>query len=176
MEKKERQLPGVWILPSIGLGGWLFSLECFLSDADTMITYSWTGYPVKGPLPGGLHAYLTIIAMAFGVLISISRLSIVESPLWVVSGSVSAYIMYRERNWTGYCGGLAVAVFLCSLSPIMIENISKYGKNMPSKTYGIAWLTYCLLVLANIWTVAYAFVPAGWILRERTDMWVFRNS
>ncbi|GJJ08552.1 hypothetical protein Clacol_002770 [Clathrus columnatus] len=166
-----QRLRGSWILASVGLGGLLFSLQCFLSDADTMVVYSWTGYPVKGPVPGGVHAYLTLIAMSLGVFISLSSYeSIVKNPLWIIVGPVSAFFMYRERDWKSYYGGLSMAVFLCSLSPIIIQNASIYGKSAPSKVYGTAWLTYCVLILANVWTVAYAFVPAGWILRERTDM------
>lgn len=171
VDKTEQRPRGTWIFSSVGLGGLLFSLQCFLSDADTMVAYSWTGYPVKGPLPGGLHACLTILATAFGIFMSTSSpRSPVTNPLFIIFGSTAVYVMYREKNWKGYCGGLATAVFLCSLSPTLIQTASFYGKNAPAKVYGTAWLVYCLLILANIWTVAYAFVPAGWLLRERTDM------
>lgn len=46
------------------------------------------------------------------------------------------------------------------------------GTSSVTKTYTAAFITVILLYLADVWTVAYAFVPGGDLLRERTDMYV----
>ncbi|KAF8515385.1 Frag1/DRAM/Sfk1 family-domain-containing protein [Hysterangium stoloniferum] len=162
-----------WFLASTGLSGLLFSLHCFLADSDTLLANSWTGYPLTGPSPG-IHGYLTLIAMAVGLFLSSSSLrDVVEHPIWLIYGALSSYFMYRWKNWPGYFAGLCLATFLSSLVPTMLRNAAFYGKNKPAKVYFTVWLFICLLDLANIWTVAYAFVPAGWLLRERTDIVLF---
>lgn len=159
-----------WSLASLGLGGLIFSLHCLLTDSGTLIAYSWTGYPVTGPLPG-LHGYLTLMAMGVGVLISNSNVKhIVYHPIWMVFGASSTYLMYQWRDWLGYLASLCLSVFLSSLIPATIGLASLHGTHAPGKMYFTAWLVVCLLDFASVWTVAYAFVPAGWLLRERTDM------
>ena len=44
------------------------------------------------------------------------------------------------------------------------------------RTYFTAFLVTVVLYLANVWTVAYAFVPDGELLRERTDLYVYRSA
>jgi PGAP2IP, second transmembrane domain len=159
-----------WLLASIGLGGLIFSLHCFLADSGTLLAYSWTGYPITGPLPG-LHGYLTLMAMTLGVFISSSGVkTVVYHPTWMAFGALSAYFMHQWRDWPGYIAGLCLSTFLSSLAPVIIEVASRHGSHTPGKVYFTAWLVVCALDLANVWTVAYAFVPAGWLLRERTDM------
>lgn len=159
-----------WSLPSIGLGGLIFSLHRFLTDSGTLIAYSWTGYPVTGPFPG-FHGYLTLMAMAIGIFISSSGLkNLLYHPVWMTIGAVSTYLMYQWHDWPGYIASLCLTVFLSSIVPVIIELASFHGRHTPGKVYFTAWSVVALLVLADVWTVAYAFVPAGWLLRERTDM------
>jgi PGAP2IP, second transmembrane domain len=159
-----------WAWASIGLGGLIFSLHCFLTDSGTLVAYSWTGYPITGPVPG-FHGYLTLMAMALGIIISNSTVkTMVCHPIWMAFGALSSYLMYQWRGWPGYIAGLCLSVFLTSLIPVIIRIVSLHGKHSPGKVYFTAWLVVCLLDFANVWTVAYAFVPAGWLLRERTDM------
>ncbi|KAF8588899.1 hypothetical protein K439DRAFT_1334281 [Ramaria rubella] len=159
-----------WSLPTIGLGGLIFSLHCLFTDSGTIIANSWSGYPVTGPQPG-LHGYLTLIALSLGVLIPCSNVkTVVFHPLWMALGALSTYIMYKWQDWPGYIAGLFLAIFLSSLVPGMINIAAVHGTFSPGKVYVTTWLVVCILYLADIWTVAYAFVPAGWILRERTDV------
>ncbi|KIJ52651.1 hypothetical protein M422DRAFT_74128 [Sphaerobolus stellatus SS14] len=157
-------------LSSIGLGGLIFSLYRFLADPDTLIAYSWTGYPVKGPLPG-FHGYLTLLAMAAGLVIATTKIkSIVYHPLWMLVGSISAYGLITIHDWPGYIASLVLAIFLVSVAPTIFSLASYHGRHYPAKVYFTAWVVVCLFILADVWTVAYAFVPAGWLLRERTDI------
>lgn len=160
---------GLWF-SAVGLGSLLFSLHRFLADADTLIAYTWTGYPIKGPLPG-VHGYLTLMAMCLGLFISITRMkTFVYHPMWIVIGFLSAYIFLGWKDWPGYTAGMILAIFLSSLAPTVLSLSSLYGKYYPAKVYFTVWIVVCLFYLADVWTVAYAFVPAGWLLRERTDM------
>ncbi|KAG6805537.1 hypothetical protein H0H92_015033, partial [Tricholoma furcatifolium] len=82
---------------------------------------------------------------------------------------MSAYIMYTHRDWQGYAGGLAFAFFLMSIIPIVLRRAVLRAQGDVARVFGAAMGTYCLLNLASIFTVAYAFVPGGAYLRERTD-------
>lgn len=99
--------------------------------------------------------------------------------------------MYKQRNWEGYGASLVLAFFLASIAPSMFESAAeaaggprpdidnakeeadagqhaKRARNI-AKVYANAMFVYILLNLASIFTVAYAFVPGGWVFRERTD-------
>lgn len=159
-----------WVLSSIGLGGLIFSLHSLLADSGTLVAFAWSGYPISGPLPG-FHGYIVLIAIILGIVIANSSIKhISHHPAWMFFGIVSTYVMYHWRDWPGYAGGSLLAMFLSSITPDIIKNAALHGTNSPGKVYFTAWLTVCLFDLAHIWTVAYAFVPAGWLLRERTDM------
>lgn len=153
---------------ALPLGSLIFSLHCFLTDPSTIIAWTWTGYPVSGPVPH-IHGSLTLIAQAIGVLLPAMGLrSALESPAWFAFGATSAYTLYAYKDWIGYCGGLGLAVFLMSIIPHLIAATPSNGT--VGNFYFLTFLVTIALYLANVWTVAYAFVPAGDLLRERTDM------
>lgn len=87
-------------------------------------------------------------------------------------GAASTYVMYNYRGWLGYAGGFGVAWWLMSILPVVFgsaaEEIQR-GKSV-ARTYGVAMFIYCVLHVAGVFTVAYAFVPGGVYLRERTDL------
>lgn len=160
-----------WLVASIALGGMIFTLHCFFIDSSTIIAWSWTGYKEgqpKGPLPH-LYGSLTLIAQAVGLsmptLLSTRWFS---SPLWFSYGCASAFVMYSFRDWTGFIGGLNLAVFVMSMLPSIIRQSAQQGK--AGRTYFMAYFVTILFYLANVWTVAYAFVPGGSYLRERSDL------
>ncbi|KAF8484380.1 hypothetical protein JB92DRAFT_3028987, partial [Gautieria morchelliformis] len=138
--------------------------------------WAWPLLPYYWPFPG-LHGYLTLMAMALGISISNSTVkAVVCHPIWMIFGALSSYLMYQWRDWPGYIAGLCLSVFLTSLIPVIIRIASLNGKHSPGKVYCTAWLFVCFLDFANVWTVAYAFVPAGWVLRERTDIPHYSNG
>jgi hypothetical protein len=181
-----RRSPWLGALP---LGSLLFCLHNLLSDSSTLVAWSWTGYEnrlPRGPIPH-LHGSLTITAMTLGMWLGHSsttnekRKRFISHPLWFLFGAASSYVLYTYRNWTGYTGGLGVAIFLMSILPlgfqvasdaaVGVNEVTSGHKNPPvAKTYTIALAVYCVLNLASIFTVAYAFVPGGVYLRERTDL------
>ncbi|KAJ3734145.1 hypothetical protein DFJ43DRAFT_1170983 [Lentinula guzmanii] len=164
-----------WILGALPLGSFIFILHSLLADPSTLIAWSWTGYEngrPRGPLPH-LHGSLTLLCQSFGLLIAIqamksSKVHLLANPLWFAFGSASSYVMYTYRNWPGYLGGLGLSIFIMGSFPLVLHNAS--STRAVFKTSLTAMLVYCLLALANVWTVAYAFVPGGVYLRERTDL------
>ncbi|KAJ3788058.1 Frag1/DRAM/Sfk1 family-domain-containing protein [Lentinula aff. detonsa] len=164
-----------WILGALPLGSFIFILHSLLADPSTLIAWSWTGYEngrPRGPLPH-LHGSLTLLCQSFGLLIAIqamksSKVHLLANPLWFAFGSASSYVMYTYRNWPGYLGGLGLSIFIMGSFPLVLHNAS--STRAVFKTSFTAMLVYCLLALANVWTVAYAFVPGGVYLRERTDL------
>ena len=152
----------------------MYTLHVHFGDSAILITWSWTGYPIKGPVPN-LHGHLTLLAQCFGLLLpllmekySFLQLSTLSHPLWYLFGAVSAAVMYCYKDWTGFIGGLGFAVFFMSIIPVAFQLAAK--NRHIGRTYFVAWFTAILLYLANVWTVAYAFVPGGVYLRERSDL------
>ncbi|THH23217.1 hypothetical protein EUX98_g7963 [Antrodiella citrinella] len=154
-----------WFLDSFALGSLIFSLHSILGDSSTLITMSWTGYPIKGPVPH-LHGSLTHLAQTIGLLLPIvlptfaPASNVLSSPLWFAYGCVSTYVMYSFSDWTGYIGGLNLAVFLMSIIPLVLLRAASSAASV-AKTYSVAMLVVCLYYVGSVFTVAYAFVPGG---------------
>ncbi|KAI9001545.1 Frag1/DRAM/Sfk1 family-domain-containing protein [Trametes punicea] len=164
-----------WLPVSLALGAFLVTLHSLLSDPSTLIAWSWTGYPVKGPVPS-VHGSLTHVAQALGLGLATFLASsglgsdMLAHPLWFVCGALSAYVMYTYKDWTGYVGGLGVAFFLMSVIPTVWARVAEAGRGKVARTTATAWLVVCLFDVASTFTVAYAFVPGGVYFRERTDL------
>ncbi|KAG6839895.1 hypothetical protein C0991_010677 [Blastosporella zonata] len=171
-----------WISVALPLGSLLFSLHNMLSDPSTLVAWSWTGYhdrSPKGPVPH-LHGSLTLIAQCAGLLIPMllnpsHATELLTHPVWFMFGALSACIMYTYRNWTGYTGGLGFALFLMSAVPGVLQNAvqATRARGNVARVFGAAMGVYCVLNLASIFTVAYAFVSGGVVFRERTDAVLF---
>jgi endonuclease/exonuclease/phosphatase family metal-dependent hydrolase len=163
---QQRKRGGSPVLAAIGLAGLLFGLHSLLSDSSTMITWVWDGYPIKGPIPAPHGAY-TIAAMGVGFLVGLFRPELTTTWTFFGVASIAAAIFHNSAGWTGFYGALILAVYFMSLIPAMIISATRHT---PGKIFGLAFLFYNLIVLAHVWVVAYAFVPGGPLLRERTDL------
>ncbi|CAG8619795.1 10685_t:CDS:10 [Paraglomus brasilianum] len=153
-----------WFASAAGFGTLLFAFHCLLSDTSTITRWVYKGYPDTGPMPVPWGA-LTIVAMSIGVVLSTSRKFVTGLP-WYAVACVACGCMYYFPGWKGYYGGFVLAVYLVSVAPSFIRSVAY---SPPGKTFLTAMVIYTILCLANIWTVAYAFVPAGEYLREHTD-------
>lgn len=147
---------------AFGVGGLIFALHSLLSDTSTIILWVWDGYPVKGPVPVPYGA-VTILAMCLGVWLGTKKLANGWAPF--LASCAGTVLLYSFHGWVGYAGGLTLTVYLCAVAPSFLENLGRYN----SGTWGLAMLVTTLLYLAHVWIVAYAFVPGGPALRERTD-------
>ncbi|KAI0926280.1 hypothetical protein AcW1_008492 [Taiwanofungus camphoratus] len=176
-EVGEKEASDSWLPIGFAFGTLMFTLHNMLADPSTLIAWSWTGYPIRGPMPH-LHGSLTHIAQAVGLCLPIILTGIFANgarlllhPLWFAYGGASAYVVYAYKDWLGYTGGLNFAVFLMSILPPVLQRVTATGQ--VAKTLCIAWLVVSLLYVVSTFTVAYAFVPGGEYLRERTDLVFF---
>lgn len=165
-----------WLSGAVPLGALIYCLHTYLHDASTLIAWSWTGYEngvPKGPLPH-LHGSITLVVQCLALLFAVGATSrqytVFGHPVWYCYGVGSSYIMYRYRDWLGYTGGLNFGFFIMTIVPHVLDTAARASHGRVARLYFTAMLTYCLLALASIWTVAYAFVPGGVYLRERTDL------
>lgn len=180
-----------WLTAALPLGALIFTLHNHLADASTLISWSWTGYEnrvPKGPVPH-LHGAITLVVQCVGLLVpvvltsfsstnftqqdNVTDMRMLAHPAWVAFGAASAWVMYAYKDWTGYAGGLGLAFWAMSITPMVFQRTRDLAQGKVVRTYTAALLVYCLFVLASLFTVAYAFVPGGVIFRERTDCVVF---
>lgn len=147
---------------AFGLGSFMHLAQTFLSDSGTIIAWSWEGFPARAPL---LHPWAGIVtalcALAIPLSLSIERLL---DPVILAIPYIGAFCLYMFPNWVGFAGGVALMVWLIAAAPAFI----RIASGVPPKTTGNAMAWNCFLDVASVFTVAYAFVPFGWILRERT--------
>lgn len=155
---------GSAVLAALGLAGLFFGMHSLLSDSSTMTLWVWEGYPVRGPIAA--NGVLTILAMGVGVVCGAIYREIVTTWMYFLGACVGAYLLTSFSYWTGYIGGLVLAVSLMSMTIPLISSAVRHG---PATTFGIGFTVYNIMVLAHVWIVAYAFVPGGPIMREHTD-------
>jgi len=150
------------ILAGFGLGGLFFGLHLLLTDSSTMIMWTWSGYPVKGPIAA--NGVITLLMMGAGV---IDYLMLPTAPRLAKYGvlSAGAFLLTAYHNWTGYLGAMCLTIELVSLTPPLISSAVRHGP----LAFGFGFFVYDILVLASVWVVAYAFVPGGPVMREHTD-------
>ncbi|KAG8715383.1 hypothetical protein FRC11_004427 [Ceratobasidium sp. 423] len=156
-------------MSGVGLGGTIFALYSLFADSGTIVAWSWTGYPAKGPIPSVMSGTVTISALCAGLALasSTSASRVVNHPAWLSVGAGACFVMYQYRDWVGYAAGLVYGLFLMSIFPKMLQESAFRGSAL---VYYLMWLTVIGLILADVWATAYAFVPGGMYMRERTDI------
>jgi len=158
---------GPSVLAGLGLGGLFFALHSLLSDSSTMILWVWEGFPVRGPqaVP---HGAVTIFAMSMGLAFGLFYPGVSRSWTAFGVGSIGAAVLTTFSHWTGYYGALVMTFYLTAVAPALISNAVRFA---PGRTFFVGFFSYNFMVLFHVWVVAYAFVPGGPLVRERTD-WV----
>lgn len=154
----------------IGFSSSFFLIHWLFTDSGTIIAWSFEGYPATGPFAFP-HGLLTISALSLGVALSSLPYStrIASSVAAYATASLSAALLYSLTYWTAFLSGCVLGVYAVSTFPAFVSSILFHSPTRPALTFGMAFLLYVVLQLASTWPVAYAFVPAGWLLRERTD-------
>jgi endonuclease/exonuclease/phosphatase family metal-dependent hydrolase len=154
------------ILSAFGFAGLCFAMHSLLSDSSTMILWGWEGFPVAGPLAVP-HGAVTIFAMGLGLIVGILYTDAVRGWQAFAAGCVGAVLLTFTSGWIGYFGALILTTYVTAISPVIVATAAK---SSPGTSFGVGFLIYNLMVLAHVWIVAYAFVPGGPLLRERTDL------
>ncbi|ODV90282.1 hypothetical protein CANCADRAFT_2014 [Tortispora caseinolytica NRRL Y-17796] len=152
----------------LGLGGILFAHYYFFGDASTMINWIWDGYPLHGPTPVP-YGFFIVLAAASGTLFgSIDACKPMATNYLIYAFSLfNVYLILCRTGWRGFIGSLNLATYLFALFPPYLQAASTLRVG---HVFGYASLQFLLLTLEHVWVVAYAFVPLGSLLRERT--WV----
>lgn len=155
------------LLAAAGFGGLMFAIVSLLTDSSTMISWVWDGYPVRGPIAVP-HGAVTIFFMGAGLIYGIFRPAVAGSWTAYGIGSIGATLLTYYHHWTGYYGALAFAFYIMAVAPVLITSCVRHS---PATTFGLGLILYVFMLLFHVWVVAYAFVPGGPLVRERTD-WV----
>ncbi|KIS68947.1 uncharacterized protein UMAG_10320 [Mycosarcoma maydis] len=158
--------PGSFYLAALGAGALLYAVHTFLTDTGTMIAWGWTGYPITGPMAIP-HGCIILITMAFSSLAATrwSTFGYRLSLFLVQCGS--AALLHLTDDWGSFAGAIGIALSLPALSFPLISAAMHHD---PIKVMLFAWLVANLLTFFGVLTVAYAFVPGGKIMRERTGL------
>lgn len=162
-----RAVSGSSFPAALGFAGLMFGMHSLLSDSSTMISWVWEGFPIRGPIAVP-HGNYTFLAMGLGLLIGLYYPAFARTWTFYGIGALGAAFLTAFSHWSGFYGGLALATYLMAAAPVLIGNAARYP---PGRTFFAGFLFYNILVLAHVWTVAYAFVPGGPLMREHTD-WV----
>ena len=147
-----------------GLGSLVHMLQTFLMDAGTIIAWTWTGFPVKGPT---LHPFAGVVIAITALLVLLNVETRSASYIWSCIGIGGAYFLYSHPDWSGFLGGMAFTAYLVAVTPRLLRIAST---SPPARIFGWAMVVNIVLDVASVVTAAYAFVPMGWLLRERTDL------
>ncbi|AGO12316.1 AaceriAEL043Wp [[Ashbya] aceris (nom. inval.)] len=162
-------------LASIGFGALIFSIHQSLTESSTLVYWCWEGWsqsakmgPLSWPFSG-----LTCVAMVLGVHLS-RRFA--NSPgstsRWLLALSTAVLATPHITGWYKFVfGGLPYALSIMLFIPNYFITMNRASYVSLSASFAV----YIILTLAHVWTVAYAFVPYGWVLRERLH-WVLTAS
>lgn len=146
------------------IGALLFVLNTYLSDTSLLPIWVWDGFPVRGPTPVP-HGLVTLAVAAAGLRTGLTRRKAVLSKRWMMIFCFGMTLLCTMSQWIGYTGGLVVVFYSIAVTPALLEAA---GRQPVGRTWTAAMVTMCGFMLAETWTVAYAFVPGGFLLRERT--------
>ncbi|CAH6721466.1 protein Cwh43p [[Candida] jaroonii] len=167
--KNQNQLQGgSMVLSILGFGGIFFCLFAYLTDSSILIFWNWSGFPVTGPTPitGALPHFASI---AFGILFSISNKRWIISTIgFQIVGLLAAVSLVLFEDWNGFIGSCVWSFYLSSIFPLVVFTTVPFH----SVIFSLSFFVCIILCLASVWIVAYAFVPGGFLLRERTDIMV----
>lgn len=156
------------LLSAIGFGGYFFSLQFLLGDSSTLIMWAWDGFPITGPTPVS-GALIHFAGFAAGIIAAAKSDPQAFASFYynIVVGGVSAFVLFFFPGWVGYACSTVYTFYLATLAPLVWRSVSGHS---PAAFFTVAFFFTIVISLSSVWIVAYAFVPGGWLLRERTDI------
>ena len=153
------------IRAACGLGALLFALPTYLSDSGTMIAWTWTGYPITGPMALS-HGWIILSAAGAGVLIQQHKPMLGRHPAFYAVGCAAFYILLKGHDWSGFAAAVVIAIWLPVTALPIIDDAMQFKT---IHIHAAGWLVGSLLLFIQVLAVAYAFVPVvGPLMREKT--------
>lgn len=170
---------------ALGLGSLLFLVQTFLADTGTIIAWNWTGYPVNGPRllwQAGIVMAAASAGLALRLWQDASRngtvgfkaftLTVASCYIVCFPDSVQSLpLMSNLGDWTGFGSGCVLIGALAYIFPVFWQHLSLQSTN--GNLLAHALLFNVVLDVLSVVTVAYAFVPGGQYLREKTGPLTF---
>lgn len=138
---------------SLAFSGLIFLIHTLFTDSGTVIAWTWTGYPIKGPVPVP-HGALTIAGLCLGLFLAVRSAETIGATgglLWQAVGWAGAATLLYADDWAGYVGGWVLAVFAASLLPRYLRNAARHN---PGVTFGLGFLIYAVMEVVHTFTVA----------------------
>lgn len=157
------------ILVGLGFGSLIFGMHQLMTDSSTVIYWSWEGYSKdsQGPLAWPWSG-LTCTVMLFAAATSYKFSARPLVPAAVLALSTAVLCDRRITGWNNYIfGGLFYLLAMIWIVPIYFNALAASASTF---SFLVGFFLYIILILAHVWVVAYAFVPLGWILRERIEV------
>ncbi|XP_033118188.1 PGAP2-interacting protein-like isoform X3 [Anneissia japonica] len=153
-----------WKKMATGFGSLLFFTHCLFGDVAVLCRWLGIGHPFTGPSPNPFSCAV-YIELVTGLMIS-SKPGLSTHFLWTwfVGGHCTLLLFYFSA-YTAFAFGLLVALYTMSIWPEMSDRLTSCP---PVKTLTLAMGIYLFEMLFSVWTVAYNFVPGGWLTREGT--------
>ena len=110
------------------------------------------------------YQIVPVLATGLGILLGNSYFP--NSIFHLLVGVGGGFVLCQFDGMIGLLGGCAVILFVLSSFHHSVHHIS----SCPLPTFTLANFFFFVHVLELIWSVAYNFVPLGWILRERIGL------
>ncbi|XP_071951393.1 PGAP2-interacting protein-like isoform X2 [Antedon mediterranea] len=153
-----------WKKIAAGFGSLLFITHCLFGDVAVLCRWIGKGYPYTGPSPYPFSCGV-FIELVTGLMIA-SKAGLATHFLWTwFIGGHCIIAMYYFDAYTAFAFGLLSALYTMSIWPEISDRLTSCP---PVKTLTFAMGIYLIEMLFCVWTVAYNFVPGGWITREGT--------
>ncbi|GAV54420.1 hypothetical protein ZYGR_0AL01520 [Zygosaccharomyces rouxii] len=160
----------------LGFGSVFFSLHRFFTDASSLIYWSWEGWnqeETQGPLAWPWNA-LTCLVMLLASLTSVKFSKTAWVPGILLLGSTWVLCNRNITEWDNYLyGGLPYILGVIWTIPSYFAALSELQS---VAVILLGFVTYMFISFATVWTVAYAFVPLGWLLRERIEVVIWFST
>lgn len=159
------------ILASMGFGSLVFAIHQSLTDSSTLIYWCWEGWSShKGPMAWPWAALVCIVMCFAIVTIKQSK----RNMFLTLALSTLVVSLPQVKEWYKFIFGvLPYTVSIIWTIPSYFQMMN-YLQSPGLLTFSFS--IYVILVLAHVWTVAYAFVPYGWLLREREPEVLFFST
>lgn len=166
------------VISTVALGALFFATHQLLTDSSTIIYWCWEGFKEnEQPLLYYPWNHLAALVLLLSILATPAIFKTLDkfkiNLKLAVSGllTVSTYFLVNPK-FIGFerffFGGLLYYLAIVLSYPFIIANLFDPAASIWATVllYGLSFFVYILFILAHIWTVAYAFVPYGHLLRE----------